>query len=126
MALLLGAVLVYSVGFIAFWESFSHRAQESRRRLAGYESYTEHLRSDLASLEVKLKEAEEKASDYEGRLPEEREVYQPSVVEPSTGPRVRLEKFSDRIQRNGMDLYVDGYYEFKDEEAEKQEDKSQE
>ena len=71
---------------------------------------------------MKLKEAEEKASDYEGRLPEEREVYEPSVVEPSTGPRVRLEKFSDRIQRNGMDLYVDGYYEFKDEEDEEQED----
>jgi hypothetical protein len=95
---------------------------------------------------------EQGSDDYEGRLVTDGGVRQPSgaylmpdgrlvapknpkpypiptredersvVEQPSTGPRLRRERFSDRIEGDGMDLYVDGYYEFRDEEDEPQED----
>jgi hypothetical protein len=135
-ALLPGAVLAYSVGFLIYWEEFSHQADEGRR----VKGSIEYLKREVASLEEKLKEAEEKASDdHEGRLvaddgsrktplswrtPDGRLVV-PGTAKPHpirTTSRVRGDSFSDRIQGDGFDLYVDGFFKYKDEEDEEQED----
>ena len=104
------------------------------------------------SLAARAREgAEEQASDdYEGRLVTDGGVRQPSgaylmpdgrlvapknpkpyptsegepsvVEQPSTGPRVRREEFRQIIERDGLKLYVDGFYEVRDEEDEPRED----